>query len=265
MNSKFLILLFLSALFLSSCITRKDVVYLQDKGTIVNDSLAIREASKPYRVQINDLLKISVSALGEDVEEATKIFNPTPDEIGSSQEQLYFTGYTVDLHGNIEFPEIGEVNVLGYTLKEIEEKLEAVFYEKYFKESAELYITVKLPGLKYTTVGEIGVTGTNVLFQDRVNIIEAIANSGDITQTGDRTDVLIVRQYPQGQKIHHIDLTDIAAMHSEFYYIKPNDIIMVKPLKRKALGAGQTATQTFTTIASIFSVIISTYFLARNL
>jgi len=54
-------------------------------------------------------------------------------------------------------------------------------------------------------------------------------------------------------------------MQSEFYYIQPNDIIMVKPLKRKALGAGQTATQTFTTVASIFSVIISTYFLARNL
>ena len=65
--------------------------------------------------------------------------------------------------------------------------------------------------------------------------------------------------------MHHIDLTDIAAMKSEYYYIQPNDIIMVKPLKRKALGAGQTATQTITTVASIFSVIVSTYFLAKNL
>ena len=98
-----------------------------------------------------------------------------------------------------------------------------------------------------------------------LKIVRIIANTDDIAQTGDRRDVLIVRQYPDGQKIHHIDLTDIAAMKSEYYYIQPNDIIMVKPLKRKALGAGQTATQTITTVASIFSVIVSTYFLAKNL
>ena len=119
--------------------------------------------------------------------------------------------------------------------------------------------------MKYTTVGEVASKGVQVIYQDRVNIIEAIANAGDIKQTGDRTDVLIVRQYPDGQKIHHIDLTDIAAMKSEFYYIQPNDIIMVKPLKRKSLGAGETATQTLTTIASLFSVVISTYFLVKNL
>ena len=76
---------------------------------------------------------------------------------------------------------------------------------------------------------------------------------------------MVVRQYPAGQKIHHIDLTDIAAMQSPYYYIQPNDIIMVKPLKRKAIGAGQTAIQNITTIASIFSVLVSTIFLTRNL
>lgn len=265
MNSRVLLLCFLSALFLSSCITNKDVVYLQDKGTVVLDSLAVKEASKPYRIQINDQLKISVKTQGDDVQRVTEIFNQTIEDPGNSQQALYFSGNTVDLHGNIEFPILGKINVLGFTLDEVEGKIESVLYEKYFKETAQIYVTAKLPGLKYTTLGEINSSGTQVLYQDRVNIIEAIANAGDITQTGDRKDVLILRQYPQGQKIHHIDLTDIAALQSEFYYIKPNDIIMVKPLKRKALGAGQTATQTLTTIASIFSVIVSTYFLARNL
>ena len=76
---------------------------------------------------------------------------------------------------------------------------------------------------------------------------------------------MIIRQYPDGQKIHHIDLTDIAAMQSPFYYIQPNDIIQVKPLRRKSLGAGQTAIQNITTMASILSVLVSTYFLTRNL
>lgn len=259
-------LLLVLVLFSSSCITNKDVVYLQNKGTVANDSLQIKALAQPYRVQIDDILSINVKALDE---ELVKIFNPTSTNangnIGMSEQGLYYNGFTVDLHGNIEFPILGEVNVLGFTVEEVEDKVKDLLLEKYFKETAQIFVTVKLAGLRYTTLGEIGSKGTQLLYRERVNILEAIANAGDISQTGDRKDVLIVRQYPDGQKIHHIDLTDKAAMQSEFYYIQPNDIIMVKPLKRKALGAGQTATQTFTTIASIFSVIVSTYFLARNL
>ena len=66
-------------------------------------------------------------------------------------------------------------------------------------------------------------------------------------------------------EIHHIDLTDQVAMQSPYYYIQPNDMILVKPLKRKVIGAGETATQNLTTIASILSVLVSTYFLTKNL
>lgn len=264
MKQAFLFICVSISVLCSSCITNKDVVYLQDKGTVKQDSLLIKELSKPYRVQVNDILSINVKALDN---ELTAIFNPVgANNISTAQGQsgLYFSGFTVDLHGNIKFPILGEINVLGFTIKEIEEKVKNELLAQYFKESAELFVTVKLAGLRYTTIGEVG-TGVHTLFQDRVNILEALANAGDITQTGDRKDVLVIRQYPDGQKIHHIDLTDIAAMDSPYYYIQPNDIVLVKPLRRKALGAGQTAIQNITTIASILSVLVSTYFLTRNL
>ena len=253
------------SMFFSSCITNKDLVYLQDKGTVVNDSLILRETSKPYRVQVNDILSIRVKALDE---ELTSIFNPVQTQNVSGVQagsQLYFNGFTVDLHGNIKFPILGEINVLGFTIDEIEDKVKSELLKQYFKDTAELFVTVKLAGLRYTVTGEVANTGVKTLYQDRVNIIEALANAGDIKQTGDRKDVLVVRQYPGGQKIHHIDLTDIAAMQSPYYYIQPNDMILVKPLKRKAIGAGQTAIQNITTIASILSVLVSTYFLTKNL
>jgi polysaccharide export outer membrane protein len=249
---------------LTSCITNKDIVYLQDKGDGTDISLSINELPKPYKVQVNDILSINVKALDE---ELVGIFNPVErtNNVGQSDAGLYFNGFTVDLHGNIEFPILGEINVLGFTIDEIEARVKSELLKQYFKETAEIFVTVKLAGLRYTVTGEVGGTGVYTLYQDRVNIIEALANAGDIAQTGDRKDVLVIRQYPDGQKIHHIDLTDIKAMKSPFYYIQPNDIILVKPLKRKALGAGATATQTLTTIASIFSVLVSTYFLTRNL
>ena len=264
MKQNFLFIYLTISVLCSSCITNRDVVYLQDKGTVKLDSLSIKELSKPYRVQVNDILSISVKALDN---ELTAIFNPVASANSNNtngQAGLYFNGFTIDLHGNIKFPVLGELNVLGHTITEIEAMVKKELLKQYFKETAEIFVTVKLAGLRYTTVGEVG-TGVHTLFQDRVNIIEALANAGDINQTGDRKDVLVIRQYPNGQKIHHIDLTDIAAMDSPFYYIQPNDIILVKPLKRKALGAGQTAIQNITTVASILSVLVSTYFLTRNL
>lgn len=265
MKRLFLCYTLIFGVFCTSCITNKDVVYLQDKGTSINDSLQIKELSKPYRVQVNDILSINVKALDE---ELIAIFNPVEsatNNVNQGQSALYFNGFTVDLHGNIKFPILGDINVLSYTIKEIEEKVKKELLTQYFKDTAEVFVTVKLAGLRYTVTGEVGGTGVYTLFQDRVNIIEALANAGDIMNTGDRTDVLVIRKYPDGQKIHHIDLTDITAMQSPFYYIQPNDMILVKPLKRKAIGAGQTAFQNLTTVASILSVLVTTYFLTKNL
>ena len=252
--------LIICALF-SSCITNKDLVYLQDKGSAPSSTLELNQLSKPYRVLVGDILSINVKALDE---ELVSMFNPVGGGNSSGGGELYFSGFTVDLHGNIEFPILGKINVLGFTIAEIKTKVRTELLNQYFKETSEIFVTVKLSGLKYTVTGE-GGAGVYTLFQDRVNIIEALANAGDLPLTADRKDILIIRQYPGGQKIHHIDLTDIRAMQSPFYYIQPNDIILVKPLKRKAIGAGQTAIQNLSTISSILAVLVSTYFLTRNL
>ncbi|KAA5822454.1 sugar transporter [Algibacter amylolyticus] len=263
MKPYFVITLLVFSLLCTSCISNKDVVYLQDKDGTGSTDLVLTEIPKPYRVQVSDILSIIVKALDP---ELVGIFNPVGDDLASGQSQasLYFNGFTIDMHGNIEFPILGEINVLGFTIEEIEDKVKSELLKQYFKEDAELFVTVNLAGLRYTVTGE-GGGGVYTLLQDKVNIIEALANAGDLPDTADRTDILIVRQYPGGQKIHHIDLTDIKAMQSPYYYIQPNDMIMIKPLKRKALGAGQTAIQNITTIASILSVLVSTYFLTRNL
>lgn len=94
-------------------------------------------------------------------------------------------------------------------------------------------MTVKLAGFRYTINGEVGSPGTNVLFKDNVTVLEAIANSGDITTVGNRKEVTIIRQTPTGVQMHDIDLTDRNVMKSPYYYLQPNDYIYVKPLKQK--------------------------------
>ena len=264
MNRLLLLAGLLLCILSTSCIPHKDTVYLQNKNTALDSTQVMVELPKPYRVQINDILNIRIKVL--DQQNAT-IFNPVgeSDLIASGPERAYFDGFTVDVHGNIRIPSIGKVNVLGFTAEEIEKKIEELLLKEQFKETANIFITVKLAGLRFTANGEVGSPGTVTLFQDRVNIFEAIANVGEINLTGNKKEVQIIRQYPQGQQIHTIDLTDINVMRSPFYFIQPNDIIYVKPLRQKSIGTGKTAVETLGTIATIVSLITTTVLISTRL
>ena len=248
----------------SSCIPHKDTIYLQNKEAAIDTTQILVEQQKPYRVQINDILSIRVKSLDQ---ENVRILNPIGDENfnASSAERAYYDGFTIDLHGNIRVPTLGYINVLGFTTEEIEKIIEKKLLEEQFKETANIFVTVKLSGFQYTANGEVGRPGTEILYKERVNIFEAIANVGEITVTGDKKDVLIIRQYPQGQKIHHLDLTDINVMKSPYYFLQPNDIIYVKPLKQKSIGTGRTAVETLSTIATVLSLVTTTVLLFTRL
>ena len=260
MNKKFLLYLLLVAVSFTSCISTKKTTYLQPTETAVDSLLTIQRLKTPYRIQVNDLLSIRVKALDQ---ELVGMFNPIGEAnlSATGEERLYYDGFTVDQHGNIRVPTLGDINVLGYTVEEVQEKIEQELLDNYFREQANIFVTVKLAGIRYTTLGEIG-TGSQVVYKEQVTIMEAVANAGGITEFGDMTDVRIIRQYPGGaEKIHSIDLTTIEATKSPYYYIQPNDLILVNALPQKALGFGTTGMQTFTTIFSVIGVLTSAIFL----
>jgi len=260
-----LLLILMISIFFTSCIPHKDIIYMQNKDTNSADTLQLMvEQQKPYRVQINDILSVRVKALDQ---ESVSIFNPVGDEnlTASPSEKAYFDGFTVDVHGNIRIPALGNVNVLGYTTEEIQTMIEERLLAEQFKETSNIFVTVKLSGLRYTATGEVGSPGTQTLFQERVNIYEALANVGDIPVTGDRKDVLIIRQYPQGQQIHHLDLTNVNVMSSPYYYIQPNDMIYVKPLKQKTWGTGTTGRETLATVVSVLGLLTTSILLFTRL
>lgn len=248
----------------SSCIPNKELIYLQ-KGQEKSQFIEVNQSlSKPYRIQINDILSISIKALDQRLVE---IFNPSTqlNQNQINQQSLYFNGFSVDDHGNINIPVLGNLNVLGFTVEEVQNEIEKKLLDEYFKKEARLFVNVKLAGLRYTVNGEINSPGTNILFQDKVNIMEAIANSGDITITGNRKEVQVIRKLPQGFETHYIDLTSSKAFESPVFYIQPNDYIYIKPLKQKSWGTGTTGVQTIGTIITALSLITTTILLTRNL
>lgn len=260
-KKSFYILLLFSALF-TSCIPVKDLWYLQDKNNSTEQNTVSAVESKPYRLQVNDVLSVNIKAIDSKL---VSIFNTTESaSAGQSESALYFDGFTVDDHGNIRMPILGEINVIGYTLEEVRGIIEKKLLEEYFKSEANIFVTVKLAGFRYTINGEVGSTGTKTLFQPHVNVLEAVANAGDITTVGNRKAVMIIRQTPTGVQMNEIDLTDINVMKSPYYYLQPNDYIYVKPLRQKTWGTGQTGIQSIGTIITLLSLATTVYLIIKN-
>lgn len=245
----------------ASCIPLNKITYLQESKSTTADSLMMaRRLPPPYRLQVNDVLNVTLTNSPEPRLE--QLFS-TPT--GEATSGTGLVGYGVDIRGDIRLPEIGKMKVIGMTTDEVQEKLNDLLLDRYFKQKEELFLTVKLAGISYTMVGEVTGTGQNAVQKEQINIVEAIAAGGGVTDTGDLTAVKIVRNYPDGVKVHQLDLTNLDVVYSPYYYIQPNDMIVVDPLPQKVIGTGTTGLSTFGTIVTVLSAVVTSILLFTRL
>ena len=256
---KFLTFILL-AIVLNSCIPKKNLVYFQGEPQQIDSLQRIQEA--PYRLQINDMLDIQIQSPDKDLVDLFQRSQNENNSVRYTKESLYFTSYSIDKHGNIRLPYLGEINVLGYTTPEVREKIDKEF-EKYFKNLDDVFVTVKLAGVRFTILGEVKKTGTLVIFQNQVTLVDAIATAGDITLVGNRKNVSIFRKTPSGTQRYVVDMLDLSTFNSDNFFIQSNDVIYVEPLKQKSWGTGATGMQTLLTITAIFSLITTVLLLTQ--
>jgi polysaccharide export outer membrane protein len=89
-----------------------------------------------------------------------------------------------------------------------------------------------------------------------MTIFEAIANAGDLSTIAKRDEILLIRQYPEGTKLHRINLNDRMVINSPFYFIQPNDQLYAEPMKVREIGAGENAAQSILLIATTLTTIL---------
>ncbi len=249
-------------LVVTSCIPKKDLVYFQGESSFSADADKI--LNEPYKLQVNDIHDIRIKAADEKL---VALFSQSNQQSSLAnqitEENVYFNSYSVDRFGAIRLPYIGELNVLGFTQKEVREKIEAKL-RSYFKDPNDFFVTIKLAGIRFTVIGEVVNPGVVVLFQNQVSLVEALASAGDIVLTGNRKRVVVLRLNEDGVKKMVVDLTDVNMFNSSMYYIESNDVIYVEPLKQKSWGTGATGSQTFSTLLSVFSLVTTSILLIRS-
>lgn len=209
------ILLFTSVLCLllcASCTTSNKVAYFQNaQDTTYRQKIGIIEA--PF--QQGDILSIVVSSRSR---EASADFNSI-DPI--------FKGYLVDREGNVLLPTLGKIQVAGLTKKQLQEKITNLILSKQLL--VEPLVDIRFTNFEVTILGEVSHPSVIQVPSEQISLVKALAYAGDLTIYGKRENVLIVREEDGIRKTRHINLNSSDFLNSEYYYLRPNDLIYVEP------------------------------------
>ncbi|MCD2257635.1 polysaccharide biosynthesis/export family protein [Psychroserpens luteolus] len=250
MKIKFLGLVLLFVI--TSCASKKEILYLQDATENNSSEITYQTAT----IQPNDILKITVESL---VPEAAIPYNRggNSDVQVNSLELIKLQGYLVTNEGTINFPILGQITVSNLTALEIEEKIKKLLIDGGHLNNPTL--EVRLVNAKITVLGEVNAPGTYNFTEQNITLLQALGYAGDLTINGKRDDIIMTRDVDGVRKITHIDLTSTAFMDSEYYFIKPNDVIIVNPNNPRVKNAG--FVNNVGTILTIASLVLSSIIL----
>lgn len=239
----------------ASCIPQKEYVLLQDKSSekdYVNPFGPLDNITDKYFLQPNDYLFINVSTPDPKISE---FFNQSQSSGGNNaQRNQNFFYYQIDDSMNIDFPYVGNINLDGCNVKMGKEKVQDAL-KPFLK---EYNLTFKLASNTFTALGEFRKQGVITMQKEQITIFEAVAMAGGVTPFGKQRKLQLVRQLPEGPMTYQVDLTDKNIINSEYYFIYPNDMLYVRPMKAKQLGIGESfSIGIITTVLALYLTIQS--------
>jgi len=257
MKKEIVLVLVSCVVMLTSCVSRKEILYLNDLKA--SDSANFQWSD--VIVQPNDILNVKITA--DDMQLAMP-YNLSP-VIGAQQNingaQLLLQGYLVSNEGEINIPVLGTILVKGLTYTQIEEKIQKELTEKQLLKNP--VVVCRIVNAKVTILGEVRSPGTYTFYENNLTILQALGLAGDLNITGVRKKIKVVRMENNQQLVGEIDLTQKDWMNSPFYFIKPNDVIVVDPNTAKVKSAGIIGNAG--TLLGTISVILSSFLIIRSL
>ncbi len=248
-------------LVLGSCGSTKNVAYFQNA-----DSISYAASKMLYEAKIMPKDELTITVITTDPQAAMPFNLSVSQTIGTSGQLSTSSGslqgYLVDNNGNIEFPIIGSLHVGGLTKSQAENLIKGKV-KPYLAERENPIVTVRMASYRVVVTGEVTKPSVISVPQEKMSIIEALAQAGDLTIYGKRENVLLIREDATGQKsTHRLNLNDANIINSPYYYLQQNDIIYVEPNKVKAqnsaIGSSTTLVMSgLSILTSIASLVVN--------
>lgn len=254
-----LIVLMTTVALLDSCSSAKHVAYFQN---IDNVDLSASQGLYDAKIMPKDMLSIIVNTTNPDAARPFNLYSVA----GGNTTATDMQGYLVDNSGNINFPVIGKVHVSGLTKGQCEDLIREKIMP-YMSGTENPVVTVRMSSFRVTVSGEVNSPGVVPVNSEKMSVIEALAQAGDLTIYGKRDNVLLIRENELGQKSQvRINLNDANFINSPYYYVQQNDIIYVQPngVKAKSSSIGASTTLWLSGVSILTSLASLVINILRN-
>ena len=231
-------------LVITSCVPAKEIAYFQEIEELTSAETSMNSETK---IAVGDLLAINVSALDPETALAFNLFE------NSGNGAVKSLPYLVNSAGELNFPVLGTVQVVGLTTKELTDKLVELLSEFIINP----VVNIRLTNFKVTVLGEVKNPGTFTVSNERISIVEALGLAGDLTIQGKRDNLLLVREIEGKRVVIPIDLSKIQVLNSPYYYLAQNDVLYVEPnkAKRNSSAIGSNTGVLLSTASILISII----------
>lgn len=237
-------------LLLTSCVSKKNILYFQDSDKYPSVDITQLET----KIQPNDILSITVSSLVPETAIPYNVQTGIGTTMSPSPETMKIQGYLVSPKGTIEMPVLGTIMVKSKTINQLVEEL-----KKILEDGGHLTkptVNIRILNSKVTILGEVNNPGTYPFSEQYISLPQALGFAGDLNMNGLRKDVLLIRETDGVRTITHIDLTTANWMNDPKFSIKQNDVIIVNPNNKKIQSGGWNLSD-LSTILGITSLLVS--------
>lgn len=236
-----------------SCKPKENMIYMSNH----NFEQEVNQARYTgLKIKQGDILEIVVSAFDDiavkpfNLNTITTTSNLSEPNMGSST-----TGskYVVSTDGFITFPVLGKIYCQGMTKQQLKEDLE----QRLKQYLIDPLVDIRLVNLNISVLGEVKIPGSKTPTTERINLFQALALAGDMTDYADRTKVKLLRYSEESKKdsVIQLDFSDASIVNSSYYYLQQNDILYVEPDKNKQIAANNNPNRTLTW--QLIAVVVS--------
>lgn len=256
------VILLMSFFLLTSCVSTKNITYFQNKNDI---DVALSKQLYDAKIMPKDILQIQVFSMTPEASEPFNLMKSTSSSTTSTtttQNSVY--NYLVSNDGTIVMPIIGNIKVGGLTKNEAEELIKSKV-QPYISDIENVVVHVRMMNYKYAILGGVRSPGLYTTQNEKVSILEAIAQAGDLSTFAYRDRIFLIRENSEGQKEYHqLNINDANIISSPYYYLQQNDVIYVESRKTEARNAfiSSNTSVWFSLISSLMS--ITTFILALS-
>jgi len=255
-----LVFIILTSGLIFSCTPNRKLIYLQNKEkSLAGADTTYVPKDAHYRIKPNDNIYIKIVSL--DIKSMDYSSSQMAPYGGGSDSYSFLTGYSVNDSGYIQLPMAGNIKISSLTVTEAKEKIQKAIGQYVLNAT----IVVKLLNFRISVLGDVVRPGTFYVYDNSINIFQAIALAGDLGPYGNSRKVKLIRMTDKGPEVSVLDLTDKNILHSDKYYLSQNDIIYVEPnTAAKTAGFARVPWELFiSAISATLSVITTTLLILK--